>query len=51
METKELKNRFKRVRELMKEQGLDPKDDLLLSKIMIIYLEAQRDQIIELKDK
>jgi hypothetical protein len=35
----------KRVLELMKENGLNTNDALLVIKITIIYLEAQRDQL------
>ncbi|MFA5763103.1 MAG: hypothetical protein WC931_05975 [Bacilli bacterium] len=51
METKQLESKIKRVKKLMKEQELNPKDDLLFLRIMTIYLEAQRDQIKELEDK
>jgi hypothetical protein len=38
---------YERVLELMKENELDTNDDLLVVKITIIYLEAQRDQLVE----
>jgi hypothetical protein len=36
-----------RVRQLMDKHGLDAVDDLLVAKILIIYLEAQIDQLKE----
>ena len=40
-----------RVKELMIEQGLDTSNELLVAQVSIIYLQAQRDSLIEQREE
>ena len=39
----------KRIKQLMKKSGLNHKDELLVAQVGLVYLEAQKDVMFELK--
>jgi len=49
-EDAEVKKTNQRVKELMIEHGLDVSNELLVVQVSIIYLQAQRDLLVEQKE-